>query len=209
MLPVLILNNSCTKNEEAIDIKDADGNIYSSVTIGAQVWMVENLKTTRYSDGTTIPNATDYLEGTNITVGAYCWYDNDIANKSDYGGLYNWYAVKTDKICPTGWHLPSDSELTTLAILLGGEDVAGSKLKEAGTAHWIEPNIGATNESGFTALPGGVRYDSGQFGKLGSVCYLFSSAEYWVYALYHSDCTFNGGLGIKKGWFSVRCLKDK
>lgn len=206
---ILILTNSCKKDEESTDIKDADGNIYTSLTIGTQVWMDQNLKTTKYSDGTTIPNSTDYKEGTILTIGAYCWYDNDIANKTPYGGLYNWYAVSAGKICPTGWHLPSDSELATLAMFLGGEDIAGSKLKEAGTAHWIEPNIGATNESGFTALPGGVRYNSGQFGNLGAVCYLFSSAEFWVYTLYHSNSIFDGGLGVKKGWFSVRCLKDK
>jgi uncharacterized protein (TIGR02145 family) len=208
MILVLIITNSCKKDEESTDIKDADGNVYTSVTIGTQVWMVENLKTTKYSDGTTIPNATDYIDGTNLTVGAYCWYDNDIANKTPYGGLYNWYAVNTNKICPTGWHLPSDSELATLATFLGGEAIAGSKLKEAGTTHWIDPNIGATNESGFTALPGGVCYDNGQFGNLGAVCYLFTSAESWIYILYHSKNTFNGGLGVKKGWFTVRCIEN-
>ena len=209
----MFLTNTCKKDEElANKITDKDGNIYTSVTIGTQVWMVENLKATKYSDGTPIPNATNYIEGTNLTVGAYCWYDNDIANKTPYGGLYNRYAVNTDKICPTGWHLPSDSEFVTLATFLGGEAVAGSKLKESGTTHWIYPNIGATNESGFTAVPGGVRYDNGQFGNLGAVCYLFSSAESpnyaWIYTIYHSESTFNGGLGVKKGWFSVRCLKN-
>ena len=105
----LILINSCSKDEaenNPASITDKDGNVYTSVTIGTQVWMVENLKTTKYNDGTPIPNVTDNTEWSNLTTPAYCWYDNDITKKNPYGALYNGYAVRTGKLCPTGWHVP-------------------------------------------------------------------------------------------------------
>lgn len=153
---LLFLLSGCEKKKEVPEeVLDTDGNIYHTVVIGNQVWIVENLKTTRYNDGTSIPLVTGNTEWINLTTPGYCWYDNDITNKETYGALYNWYAVQTNKICPAGWHVPSDSEWTALTDFLGGESTAGGKLKEAGTMHWDSPNTGATDESGLTLLPGG------------------------------------------------------
>lgn len=132
-------------------IADADGNTYKIIKIGDQVWTAENLRTTRYNDGTEIPLVTDYTAWTNLTTPAYAWTNNDIGNKSVYGALYNWFAVKTCKLCPSGWHVPTDAEWTILENHLGGISVAGGKMKETGTEHWFAPNTDATNESGFTA----------------------------------------------------------
>ena len=131
---------------------DIDGNVYHAVVIGTQTWMVENLKTTKYSNGDPIPTAV-----TSLTPGAYCMYNNDaVTYKADYGALYNWYAVADSRnIAPAGWHVPTKTDWTTLTDYLGGESVASGKLKENGSSHWLTPNTGATNSSGFTALPGG------------------------------------------------------
>lgn len=150
-------------------VADIDGNIYNTIAIGSQIWMKENLRTTKYNDGTSIPLVTNSTEWASITLG-YCWYNNDPANyKSTYGALYNFLAVCSiynggKNICPTGWHVPSYDEWVTLALYLDPNaiqfyntisSVAGGKLKESGTDHWQSPNFGATNETGFTALPGG------------------------------------------------------
>jgi uncharacterized protein (TIGR02145 family) len=136
------------------DVKDVDGNLYHAVKIGKQIWMKENLRTTRYNDGLKIPYIVSdqyhYAE-----TPAYYWLKNDSAKYgSIYGALYNFYVVETGKLCPAGWHVPDYSEWNTLAAELGGFLAAGGRMKEAGTEHWISPNTGATNESGFTALPG-------------------------------------------------------
>jgi len=148
-------------------VKDADGNIYHTVTIGTQVWMAEDLKTTRYNDGTPIPYVTDTVEWGSLHSGAYCWANNDESNKTVYGALYNWYTTNTGKLCPTGWHVSSNNDWETLINYCGGWEIAGGKLKEAGTAHWDAPNVGATNEFGFTALPAGGRVCNGKFSILG------------------------------------------
>lgn len=153
-------------------IKDMDNNNYNTVKIGNQIWMLENLKTTKYSNGNTIANISDSTLWGTQTLGAFCWYKNDKDKyKGTYGALYNWYAVKTGKLCPSGWHVPTDAEWLTLGDYLGGEEVSGGKLKEVGTIHWRNPNNGATNESGFTALPGGIRYEEGQFLEVGWYAY--------------------------------------
>jgi uncharacterized protein (TIGR02145 family) len=208
---ILILANSCKKDPPYMT--DQDGNVYTSVTIGTQTWMVENLKTTKYNNGTDIPLAAESTTWAVLTTPGYCWYDNDIANKATYGAIYNWYAVNTGKLCPTGWHVPSDAEFTTLQTYLGGESVAGGKLKETGTAHWYTPNTDATNESDFTALPGGVRMYDGRFEYIKEIGYLNSSTEEmigycWVYSLYSNSGSFNRMPGVEVGGFSVRCLKD-
>ncbi|MCB9001260.1 MAG: fibrobacter succinogenes major paralogous domain-containing protein [Bacteroidales bacterium] len=159
-------------------VTDIDGNTYITVTIGNQVWMAENLKTTHYNDGTAIPNVTDGNEWAALTTGAYCWYSNATAYKDTYGALYNWYAVNTGKLAPTGWHVATDAEWTTLTTYLGGESVAGGKLKETDTTHWASPNTGATNETGFTALPGGYRGRGGAFGGIGGYGYWWSATEF-------------------------------
>jgi len=147
---------------------DIDSNVYHTVEIGTQVWMVENLKTTRFRDGSPIPNVTDNTTWDNITTIAYCDYSNNPNNSITYGRLYNWYVVQDNRqIAPVGWHVPTDADWTILSDYLGGENIAGGKMKEADTTHWLSPNYGATNESGFTALPGGVRgYNTG-FSYLG------------------------------------------
>jgi len=197
-----------------ITFTDIDGNIYHTVKIGTQTWTVENLKTTKYNDGTAIPLVTDGTAWGNLTTGAYCWYNNDVnANKATYGALYNWYAVNTGKLAPTGWHVPTDAEWTTLSTYLGGDNVSGGALKEAGTAHWASPNSGATNSSGFSALPGGYRYYNGYFYYIGSYGYWWSATEtaasgaYYRYLFYdYSDLSRNSY--FKSCGFSVRLVRD-
>lgn len=109
----------CKKNEESIGITDIEGNVYTSVKIGTQTWMVENLKTTKYNDGTSIPLVTDNAVWKSSLSPAYCWYDNDISNKEPYGALYNWFAVNTGKLCPSGWHVPTIDEWSVLEQFLG------------------------------------------------------------------------------------------
>jgi uncharacterized protein (TIGR02145 family) len=144
-------------------VSDVEGNVYKIVTIGTQVWMAENLKTTKYKDGEEIPLVTESSESANPPTPAYYWYDNDEATyKNVYGALYNWYTVNTGKLCPVGWHVPTETDFNKLINYLGPINLAGGKLKstgtiEEGTGLWYYPNYGATNESGFTALPGGDR----------------------------------------------------
>lgn len=191
-----------------------DGQVYSVVLIGDQVWMSQDLRATKYNDGTDIPNITDNSDWINLTSGAYCWYANADNNKNLYGGLYNWYAVHTGKLSPIGWRVPSDADWRILIEYLGGEDVAGGKLKEAGYIHWYAPNTGATNESGFTALPSGVR--AGDFGWF--VC-VGEFAIYWSTegissslgidrVLWNRDYNFRIGYDLKVSGYSVRCIKD-
>jgi uncharacterized protein (TIGR02145 family) len=194
-------------------VTDVDGNVYHYITIGTQIWMVENLKTTKYRDGTAIPNVTDQTIWTNLTTGAYCYYNNDVASYNAlYGYLYNWYAVNTGMLAPTGWHVATDTEWTTLSTYLGGESVAGGKLKETGTNHWNSPNTGATNESGFSALPGGSRFSNG-FSNVGDGGFWWSSTKrnddyVWFRFLgYNYGNLYNSG-GLKHLGFSVRCLRD-
>ena len=214
---VLFITYGCTKEEAAEEkITDADGNIYTSVTIGTQTWMVENLKTTKYNDGTAIPNVTDNTGWGALLTGAYCWYQNDISNKNPYGALYNAFVGATGKLCPSGWHVPSVDEWNTLTTYLGGQLVAGGKLKEAGTAHWITPNTGATNESGFTALPGGSRqFYNGTYSGIGVIGIYWSATEtpvqnnhFNAIPMSNENTTANPGQYVKSTGSSVRCIKD-
>lgn len=202
-------------------VKDIDGNIYKTVTIGKQVWMKENLKTTKYNDGTSIPLVTDDKEWGALTTPAYCWYRNDAkANKDTYGALYNWFTISTNKLCPKGWHVPTDEEWTTLTTFLGGEGVAGGKLKDKGTTHWESPNVGATNESGFTARSSGDRNYTGVFDLTGSNAIYFRSNCYWWSStelqagnayyrrLYNSFSEVYRSPSVKQYGYSVRCLHN-
>jgi uncharacterized protein (TIGR02145 family) len=175
-IKTLIPVANSTETFNFVAATDYDGNNYTTVTIGTQVWMVENLKVTHYRNGDVIANVTDNKEWTNSTnTGVFCWHNNDIANKASYGALYNWYAIYDERnIAPTGWHIPSDDEWTNLTDYLGGQAVAGGKMKEFGTKNWNTPNEAATNESGFTSLPSSSRsaFD-GSFGNLGD------SGGYW------------------------------
>jgi len=195
-------------------VSDTDGNTYPTIVIGTQTWMAENLKTTKYSDGTAIPIVTDGGAWAALTTPGYCWQNNDEATyKATYGALYNWYAVNTGKLCPTGWHVSTNAEWTTLTTYLGGEAVAGAKLKESGTAHWTSPNAGATNETGFTALPGPGRDIGGGFHDIGDHGYLWSATQSdlikaWYRYLFYNSNVLSGGDLSKVFGFSVRCVRD-
>lgn len=196
-------------------LKDVDGNVYTTVTIGTQTWMVENLKTTKYNDGTAIPLVTDNTAWSNLTTPGYCWYNNDVGTyKNTYGALYNSYTVNTDKLAPTGWHVATDAEWSTLTTYLGGEGVAGGKLKESGTTHWTSPNTGATNEWGFTALPGGCRFGIvGFFDDIGDNSRLWSATVVGVVGSWARYMDYdNAGVHRveypKYYGFQVRCVRD-
>jgi uncharacterized protein (TIGR02145 family) len=190
-------------------VTDIDGNIYNTVKIGNQVWMVENLKTTKFNDGIQLELVDDTVLNTNLFH--YCWYMNDEATyKNFYGALYNSYVVSNGKICPVGWHVPSDTDWNILAEYLGGRSVAGGKMKEPGNIHWRIPNTGSTNESGFTALPAPYRPKTGFFPSAGQVdiAYWWSATDKqtWYTTSFSTDLhTWKGSFGYE---YSIRCLKD-
>jgi uncharacterized protein (TIGR02145 family) len=205
---------SFTTLSSANTVTDIDGNVYQTVTIGTQVWMAENLRVTHYRNGNSIPNVTDTTAWQALASGAYCDYNNDTATVATYGRLYNWYAVNDSlNIAPAGWHVASDAEWDTLVVYLGGEAVAGGKMKEAGTTHWQSPNTGATNESGFSALPGGFCDPFGGFNLEGSYAYLWSSTESYsgsarfLFLSFDFSEAHRSNLNLHFG-FSVRCVRD-
>jgi len=196
-------------------IIDVDGNVYHSILIGSQIWMVENLKTTKYRNGDLIPNDSSNSAWANSTTGAYCNYNNDSRNSENYGRLYNWYAVNDSRgLAPDGWRVATDADWTVLTDLLGGESVAGGKLKETGTVHWGNPNNGATNEVGFSALPGGYRANFEAYIGLNSIGSWWTStassaSEGWARGIFNDAVNVDrGGYYEKKMGFSVRCIKD-
>jgi uncharacterized protein (TIGR02145 family) len=177
--------------------------------------MAENLRTTKYNDSTSIPLVTDEVMWYSLKTPGYCWYNNDLYYKTDYGALYNWYAVSTGKLCPAGWHVPSLIDCSTLLTSLGGEAQADLKLTEIGTSHWKYHNDGVTNESGFTALPAGGRFGGG-FTDIGINAYFWvyeeNSSKYWCFYIFQLESS--GGVAITSQFFekqdgnSVRCVKD-
>ena len=201
-------------SNKAQTVTDIEGNVYHTITIGTQTWMVENLMTTRYNDGSPIPMVTSTYSWGNATTPGYCWYNNDAAaNKTTYGALYNWYAVNSGKLAPAGWHCPSAEEWHALINYLGGDSIAGGMMKETGFSHWLSPNTGATNSSGYTALPGGIRDEYGVFDYNGNTGGWWSTTEYSsqytgffaVYTIYKFITEFGES---KKFGASVRCIKD-
>jgi len=205
---------SCEKNptnSENDTVKDIDGNVYQTVKIGDQWWMAENLKVTHYRNGDAIPNVTDGTEWSNLSTGAYCNYENDANNAVTYGSLYNWYAVDDSRnIAPKGWHVPSDAEWTTLTTYLGGESVAGVKLKSANG--WNNDGNG-TDEYSFAVLPGGYRFYFGTFDGMGYCAFFWSSTEgysgyAWTRLLYYNYSDVSRLNGNKQYGFSVRCVRD-
>jgi uncharacterized protein (TIGR02145 family) len=210
----LITVIGCKKNEnETSEIKDGDGNVYTSITIGTQVWLKENLKTTSYSDGESIPLVTDNDEWGHLETQGYCWYNNEeITYKSKFGALYNWYVVNSGKICPTGWHVPSFDEWEDLTTFLGGELVAGGKLKEEGTTYWADQNT-ADNSSGFSARGGGYRDGNGFFGSILEQGYRWTATETnsshaWAKFIGWSTVNTYKDEMYKDAGFSVRCIKN-
>lgn len=210
----IIFTTGCNNNDPKI-VRDIDGNVYHTVKLGSQVWMVENLNVTRYRNGDLIPNITDTIQWSHLPLGAYCNYNNNPQNAVTYGRLYNWFAVTDSRnIAPKGWHVPTFQEIETLVAFLGGDTTTAAKIKESGTKHWLYPNTGATNESGFTALPGGYRFNrGGSFHTLGSNGYWWTTTQsievyawskriYWYFA--HADYNHD----LKTFGFSIRCVKD-
>ena len=218
---LLLFINGCKKEKEEIkltygSVTDIDQNVYKTITIGTQTWMAENLKVTHYRNGDPIPNITVDAEWNSLTTGAYCWHKNDVDNKDIYGALYNWYAVSDSRnIAPNGWHVPTYEEWKTLITYLGGESVAGYKMKESGTTHWHSLLNNATNQSGFTALPGCRRthFQSTLSDGLGYFGYWWSSTESnesaWALTLIVDDgyATLDKD-PLKDYGDSVRCIKD-
>ena len=199
-------SNEVTTSIVTKPLVDIEGNEYSFISIGSQVWMTENLRVTKYNDGTPIQNVTDNSAWTQLTSGAYCWYNNDINNKATYGALYNQFAISTKKLCPIGWHVPSDAEWTTLTNFLGGENIAGGKMKS--TAGWDNPNTGATNSSGFTGLSGGRRSNTGSFDDIGIVGDWWSSNPYHHMSLYYDKQNIELTAAQYRRGKSIRCIKD-
>jgi uncharacterized protein (TIGR02145 family) len=201
-------------------VSDIDGNVYHTVTIGKQVWMVENLRVTRFRNGDVITRVIDNAGWDKLATAAYCDYDNKISNAETYGRLYNWYAVNDSrKIAPKGWHVPSEEEWESLGTFLGGNSVAGGKLKEAEVSHWTGPNQGANNSSGFSGLPGGIRvtYENsiGEFKYLGIIGAFWSStalreseASMRFLTNYDAVLTKPELPTYRNFGYSVRCIRD-
>lgn len=194
-------------------VQDQSGNFYNTVAIGTQVWFKENLRTKKYRSGALIPVKTN--TDTSTIVGQMYYYNNDsLTNYSVYGALYNWKATQnSDSLCPIGWHVPTDAEWTILTTYLGGESVAGGKIKSVGTAYWNSPNTGATNESGFSGLPGGYRHNDGSFLDISSYAVFWSATENdnfnaWYRYPYYSNGNVYRFNGNKSFGAYIRCLKN-
>ena len=240
---LLVICASCRKKDDnkpynnSSTVTDIDGNVYHTVKIGTQVWMVENLKTTHYNDGTAIPLVTDDKTWGSLTTPGYCWYKNDAAKyKNMNGALYNWYAVNTGKLAPTGWHVPTDTEWTTLQnyLIANGYNYDGSTSKNkfakslADTTNWtpdpdtysgtIGDDLSKNNSTGFSALPGGDHWLHG-FGDAGDAGYWWSSTESCTFLGWHRNlawcrhlCYSRSNLYrdnyLKINGYSVRCVRD-
>jgi uncharacterized protein (TIGR02145 family) len=200
-------------------VTDIDGNQYLTITIDTQTWMREDLRVTKYRNGDPVPEVLLNSDWTGLSTGAWSWNDHNPELDLPFGKLYNWYAVNDSRgLCPSGWHVPTDAEWTTLTDSLGGLTVAGGKMKtkgtiQAGTGYWEDPNAGATNESGFTGLPGGFRDLNGQFHNLGLNTNWWSSNEYdgsnaWYRFLVFGNDDVGRNINNKRLGFSVRCVKD-
>jgi len=227
---VLIFMNSCSKDNTNTTqgsgiifnskltygtVTDIDGNVYKTITIGNQTWMAENLRVLHYRNGDTIPGISDATKWAQRTKGAYCDYGNNTNKGSIYGKLYNWLTIiDTRNPCPVGWHVPVDAEWETLYATLGGYLYTTSdKMREVGILHWAYINDGATNASGFTAIPGGMRDYGGLFTDYGQTGFWWSATAAGDY--YHLDADYyfldsgvNSGSGSKLNGLSIRCVKD-
>ena len=193
-------------------VLDYDGNFYLGTVVGTQVWLTTNLKTTHLNDGTLIANVPDSATWVNLSTPGYVWYNNDAVTYVDYGILYNWMTVNTGMLCPVGWHVPTEAEANIAINFGGGPLVAGGSYKEAGTAHWLPPNTGASVDTGYALLPGGVRTDLGVFGGIQT------NGAWWTSTKTATDPTgFNAtydsaamtvSTSSEKYGASIRCIKD-
>jgi uncharacterized protein (TIGR02145 family) len=199
-------------------IKDIDSNYYNTVTIGSQIWIKENLRTTSYNDGSAIPFISYNSNWSTLTTPGYCYYRDSVSNKKIYGNLYNWYSIYPGtnggkNVCPTGWHVSNNDEWITLITNLGGEGIAGGKLKEAGTEHWLPPNFGGTNESGFSGLAAGYRGYYGEYSSIKSLGSWWSISEAdptnaWYHLIHYDKGAIYHAYYYKYAGNSVRCIKD-
>ncbi len=200
------------QKRETDTVTDIDGNTYITIKIGNQWWMAENLKVTRYRNGDAIPNVTEKRDWANLKTGAYCSYENEREHSVTYGYLYNWFTINDQRgLAPQGWHVPSDAEWRQLSDYLG--ENAGGKMKQVGTSHWQSSNEGASNESRFSALPGGYRDNYGNSNNIGNNAYFWSSEEHyrsyaWHRYLSYDDSILDRSSYNKKCGFSVRCVRD-
>ena len=206
----LVLSVNCKKEESGLP-RDGDGNTYDTVEIGNQTWLRQNLRTTKYLNGVSVPLVTDYTEWTSMNSPGFCWYNNQPEElKEEYGALYNGWAANVSYLCPDGYHVPTKDDWDVLISHLGGENVAGGKLKMTGNTYW-QDNSFATNESGFSAVGGGVRdHNSGSFNSIRNrgVWWVRASGYNYLEIVSMDGNVHLGGLTSKAG-FSVRCLKNK
>jgi uncharacterized protein (TIGR02145 family) len=218
LLSMIVLFVACSKDSPKqtltnTDMIDIDGNIYKSVVLGNQCWITKNLNVSKYRNGDIIPQVSDPLEWKNLTTGAWCYYEDKTENGVVYGKLYNWYAVHDSRsLAPQGWHIPIDGEWYSLSEFLGGKVLAGGKMKTIDG--WAIPNEGATNESDFLALPGGVRNEVGNFGLINTCGIWWSNSDKgvdiaWARSLKNDTSEAISLSYDMKCGFSVRCVKDK
>lgn len=208
--------NNQNNNQNAASVTDIDGNVYPTVTIGGQTWMGKNLNVTKFRNGEVIPNVTGLIEWENLTSAAYCNYANLTSNSIGNGKLYNWFAIKDARnIAPDGWHVATQNDWLVLSAFLGGSQIAGKKLRETGTSHWLSPNAG-TNEVGFTALGSGIRNFnySDQFESIKEYTFWWGEPDInlasWGmgYGTAYTHDTLMAGVISKQAGLSVRCVKD-
>lgn len=194
-------------------ITDIDGNTYKTITIGTQVWMAENLRTTRYNDGTQIELVIDDKKWRILNTPGYGWYNNDKATYMKYGAYYNRFVIDNGKICPLNWHVPKYSEIEILINYLGGEKIAGGKLKDPDYNSWVRPNIGATNESGFSAIGSGYRNPYGPTQNMGYYSYWWCEnldiiKLSYFYAVYYDNSKIELNASPPRNGYSIRCIKN-
>lgn len=228
LLIVLLALISCHKNPTESEqngivtgtIRDVEGNIYKIIRIGKQWWMAENLRVTQYRNGEWIINVTGSKTWSDLTVGAYCYYDNDFDKAKNYGNLYNWNAlVDRRNLAPEGWHIPTDDDWQELVDYLGGETLAGGEMKSVGSIEnndglWAGSNESGTDEFGFSALPAGYRNQNGLYNGKDSSAYFWSSTEkgnntaVYRYLNHDNSTVYRDDSGLKQAGYSIRCVRD-